>query len=205
MRRERVVPRRGDDPGEPPTGLDEGGRLQALLHARDHEGAFALLHGCAGRLRGYLRARFEASLGGAQAVEEVIAAAIWSAIERGATYRAELGAPGFWLWRIGVNAAQDELRKAATRRRHESTVARESEQASDPARGELQAAVRDAIARLPNPKHRAILSWDLAHGGLAPSAAIAEKLGLAEQTVLNLRSEARRVVRPMLEELLRHG
>ena len=65
-------------------------------------------------------------------MEEVIAAAIWSAIERGATYRAELGAPGFWLWRIGVNAAQDELRKAATRRRHESTVAREPEQAREP-------------------------------------------------------------------------
>lgn len=184
---------------------DEATRFKELLDARDHERAFALLSGSAGRLRGYLRLRFESALGGRLGVEEVVSSAITTAIDRGETYRPELGAPGFWLWRIGVNLARDEMRRIATRRRHEKVAAERAPSVSDPKLIALRGAVREAIMSLSDQRHRSILLWDLEHGGLAPAAAIAKKLELAEQTVLNLRSEARRLVKPKLVGVIPHG
>lgn len=152
-----------------------------------------------------MRLRFETALGGPLGVEEVVSTAIQTAIDRGETYRPELGAPGFWLWRIGVNLARDEMRRIATRRRHEKVAAERAPSVSDPKLIALRGAVREAIMSLSDKRHRSILLWDLEHGGLAPAAAIAKKLDLAEQTVLNLRSEARRLVKPKLAGVIRHG
>ena len=179
---------------------DAGGRFVRLLRRRQRDRAFELLAENAGRLRGYLTVRFSGQIGGRQGVEEVISAAIWKAIEHGQSYRPERGELAFWLWRIGVHLAQDEVRKATTRRRHESHAARDPRIQRE--REELQSAVREAIGRLRDERHRLILTTDLEYGGLAPAAHLSEKLGLAEQTILNLRNEARKLIRPLLVELV---
>ncbi len=149
--------------------------------------------------------RFEPELGGRQGVEEIISHAIWKAIEHGATYRPSRGELGFWLWRIGVNEAQDELRRTQTRRRHETVAARAPTPDADSRRADLQAAIREVIENLSDARYRTILSTDLEHGGLAPAAILSATLGVAEQTALNLRNEARKAVRPLLERLLNDG
>ncbi|MFG0318161.1 MAG: RNA polymerase sigma factor [Planctomycetota bacterium JB042] len=204
MQRSRAHDRRGERSVRPAPSV-EAVCLEGLLRTGDRDAAFELLSRCTDRLRGYLRMRFEDALGGRTGVEEIVSAAIWKAIEHGDRYRPSRGEPAFWLWRIGVHLAQDELRKRAVRRRHESGAAvRETRR---PGRGEeeLARAVRELIAALPDPRHRAILDADLAHGGLAPARALAEEFGLAEQTVLNLRREARVALRPRLERLLHDG
>lgn len=204
MQRSRV-PHRRDEGSVRPTPSTEAMCLQELMRTGDRDGAFDLLSRCADRLRGYLRMRFEDALGGRTGVEEIISAAVWKAIEHGATYRPTRGEPSFWLWRIGVHLAQDELRKGAVRRRHESGAALRQPTRRSARRDELGRAVRELIAALPDERHRRILDADLAHGGLAPAKELAATLGLAEQTVLNLRREARRTLRPRLEELMNDG
>lgn len=145
--------------------------------------------------------RFSVGLGGQQGVEAIISAAIWKAIEHGHRYQPEQGDLPLWLWRIGVHLAQDEVRQAATRRRHERSAA--VRPTVEPGAEGLQELVREAICSLSDSRHRTILETDLAHGGLAPSTLLAKQLGLAEQTILNLRNEARKLIRPRLEGLIR--
>lgn len=190
-------------PDRAPAPSGDGAGFVACIGAHDRDGAYALLASCSARLRGYLRMRYQDQLGGRQGVEEVVSAALWQAIERGSTYRPERGELGFWLWRIGVHLAQDEIRRTAVRRRHESGAAGEAAAGRSPT--DLRRVVEEAIDRLRDERHRWILRADLDHGGLAPAAVLSQQLGLAEQTILNLRNVARKQVRPLLEGLVDDG
>ena len=193
------------DGARPAEGTDRGDRFLRLVQAGDAVGACKLLLGLSGRLYGYLMQRYHAALGGSPGVEAVVLTAIWKAFERGDSYSPYRGSLEFWLWRIGVNEAQDELRKLRVRQEKEAAASQGRPRSTDPGREELGRAIRECIQRLPNPHHRAILLRDLEYGGLAPSKVLGEELGLQRQTILNLRRKAHTAIEPALQELMRHG
>lgn len=149
--------------------------------------AYGYLLANLGRLRGYLRARFPAELGGDQGIEELLHEVAWKAVEGVESYRPMRGGARVWVFKMGANRAIDVVRAEASRRSREAAVARGKAVSVD----EFAQRVLDAIHSL-GPPYRDVLLFDLEHGGTAPAEVLAAHFEVTKQTVYNWRSKARR-------------
>ena len=187
------------DSSAPLEAAEHGLNFIRMIDQGDREGACRLLLKLSGKARGRLM-QVLGKIGGLGEADDLLYCAVWRAVERAETYDPSKGGLSYWLWRIADNILRDRLRELRRRRALEGSVIPGLDSICDYHSDSLYLELVEILRRLPDPS-RTILLTDLDYGGLAPASVLARRLGKAEQTVLNLRWEARKLAKPYLQQL----
>jgi RNA polymerase sigma factor (sigma-70 family) len=182
----------------------------ALLQKGDQRGLRQLLEDHGGLVRERLRRRFPRVLDDSELDEALNLATIqvWRAAS---TYDPAIGPLRAWFSVIANNCA---LKLLAQRKRAGFTLGHDLDQeeatrapaaaALSSARQRLMSDTLACLERLP-PLQRAILQADLAAGGTAPAAALAEQLGTTHNSIYVSRLKGLRSLRRMLAQMGHHA